>query len=361
MRYLVVQDWASTHGNHAGMVHMCRLLKERYPNEYKVIVQPLHYSDRLPGSLLRAVEMIVGRTRLFVFGYHTFVTAIDKCQKHFTYKKLGFLKDGDQVFLLEYLHAYSLQYDLAKYIKRKNKKVEIFALSHMTSSIYTQWAESWLNIKEWSEPIDKMLTLGSSLSEYLRKEGVPLQKISTGFHYVDDVFYKPTGLNKEIDSTMRLKAIVIGSLQRNFELLSNIVRCCTQIDWVVCSGRNDIDALFANCNNVKIKGYLSEKELRNQMDSANISVNVMDDTVGSNVITTSMAMGLAIVVSDVGSIHDYCDNTNALFCENTVDSFVKQLSSLALDKKRVFQMQRSSFERSKKFNISNIEKWFSRL
>lgn len=39
MKYLIVQDWPSTHGNHAGMVHMCKLLQKKYPTEYEVIIK----------------------------------------------------------------------------------------------------------------------------------------------------------------------------------------------------------------------------------------------------------------------------------------------------------------------------------
>ena len=51
MRYLIVQDWSSTHGNHAGMVHMCKLLCESYPNDYEVIIKPIptDYSIRKYG------------------------------------------------------------------------------------------------------------------------------------------------------------------------------------------------------------------------------------------------------------------------------------------------------------------------
>ena len=49
------------------------------------------------------------------------------------------------------------------------------------------------------------------------------------------------------------------------------------------------------------------------MANADISPNVMEDTVGSNVIVTSLAMGLAMICSNVGSIKDYCDDSNTIF------------------------------------------------
>ena len=86
------------------------------------------------------------------------------------------------------------------------------------------------------------------------------------------------------------------------------------------------------------------------MDASDISLNVMKDTIGSNVICTSMAMGLAMVCSDVGSIHDYCDDTNAFFCKSTED-FVKVLQDLSREPEKVIEMKKSSFEKSKRLSI----------
>ena len=43
MKYLIVQDWHNTRGNHAGMEHMCDMLVERFPDEYVKYVSPEEY------------------------------------------------------------------------------------------------------------------------------------------------------------------------------------------------------------------------------------------------------------------------------------------------------------------------------
>ena len=58
---------------------------------------------------------------------------------------------------------------------------------------------------------------------------------------------------------------------------------------------------------------------------------------GAKVVVTSMAMGLAMVVSDVGSIHDYCDDSNAIFCKNT-DDFCEAITALSNDRNRLKEM-----------------------
>lgn len=40
MNYIFCQNWKNTDGNHAGMKHMCQLLKENYPGKYELIIFP---------------------------------------------------------------------------------------------------------------------------------------------------------------------------------------------------------------------------------------------------------------------------------------------------------------------------------
>ena len=55
MKYLIAQDWQNTHGNHAGMVHMCRLLCQNYPDKYTMLVKdcpaPMPKRNRIAGAL----------------------------------------------------------------------------------------------------------------------------------------------------------------------------------------------------------------------------------------------------------------------------------------------------------------------
>ena len=122
-----------------------------------------------------------------------------------------------------------------------------------------------------------------------------------------------------------------------------------------------MDDLFPKSPNVELKGFLAEDELRHQMDIADVSLNIMEDTVGSNVITTSMAMGLAMVVSDVGSIRDYCDDNNSVFCKNNVDDFCKSIEFLSKSKQLVLKMKEHSLRKSTMLSIENLNNYFSSL
>lgn len=357
MKYLIVQDWPSTSGNHAGMLHMCKLLVKKFPDKYKMFVKGFGGFGHNPFSGL------LGKVTWWIY-VHPRQLYVSNFLYPREYKKLckpmfEQLKKGDEVFLLEYLCDWTPQYQLACYIRKHFPDVKIYALSHLTQKAYDSLCEQHPGIVEkWSKPIDKMLTLGSSLSTYFAQSGVAEAHISTGFHYVDTEYY-----NKQtpVAPHRPITVITMGMLQRNYFMVAEVVKRCPNVHWVICRGKANVDELFSSIPNVELKGFLAEDELRRQMDMADVSLNIMEDTVGSNVITTSMAMGLAMVCSDVGSIRDYCDETNALFCDNNVDVFVEAINQLVQDPERVEAMKSASLQKSKRLTIENVDKWFSSL
>ena len=346
MKYLIVQDWESTHGNHAGMVHMCNLLSEKYPDDYKVYIKPCG-RPKLP-SLISRIDKIIGRKLsnwVFAKEYRQLCSPMFKE-----------LKPNDEVFLLEYHVPDYSQYELAKLIKRNYPFVRVYGLSHLTPSWFINNKYEDM-AKKWSHYIDVQLTLGSSLSHYFESIGIPSSKISTGIHYVDSDYYK----GSERETNLPITIIAIGAIQRNYQLLADIVNTISNVKWIICKGKKRVESLFNESKNIELIGYVEESVLKQLMSKADLSLNVLDDTVGSNVITTSMSMGLGIITSDVGSIHDYCGDDNALFCSNTQSSFVDAIKSIVSNPEIVLSMKMASLKRSCSFDIKKINEWFSSL
>ncbi len=351
MKYLIVQEWLSTRGNHTGMNHMCDMLVELYPEEFVKI------RNACPPRNIKGSSVVRKLYRHLYLTYYRIVSKITYIKLFRPY--ISKIKKGDEVYLLEYNFNEVAQYEFGCYLKKKKPDIRIYALSHMTSSLLGLLKRE-KSILKHDEIVDVELTLGTSLTSFFEKIGIKPSKISTGFHYVDSFYYKkdPTTI-KEDDY---LTILMMGGMLRNYVLLSEIVKRTPEVNWVICRGRNEsVDSYFYDCKNVSLKGYLSEIDLKGLMDMANVSINVMEDTVGSNVITTSMSMGMAMIVSDVGSIRDYCDDSNAVFCSNTVESFVDAIDKLSLDKKRVKEMRLSSIRKSESFEIGYVKDWFNSL
>lgn len=146
-------------------------------------------------------------------------------------------------------------------------------------------------------------------------------------------------------------------MQRDYDLLFEVISALPLIDFDVCAGVSKATENLTSLKNVTLHSYMSEDTLRGIMNKADVSLNIMKDTIGSNVIVTSMAMGLAMVVSDVGSIRDYVDESNGLFCLTSKD-FIIALSRLEADRDMVKRMQLKSVSKAQGMNVSEFYRWF---
>lgn len=350
MRYLIAQQWANIKGNHAGYPHICNLLEKSYPKDYKLIECP-------PLVVKERSTTVFGKILKYYIDPYFSKEQYKKDLRERCDQMLHDLKDGDEVYLLEYNMPKAPQLQMAKYIKSHYRNVRVMAMTHLTPSMLQYFGQNKIKLLEWDKPIDKHITLGSSLSAYFKSIGIKENKISTGFHAVDMDYYHP--LDEKVVKT-KTTIIAMGALQRDYSMLSEVVKRCPEVNWIICKGKRNVGNLFEGLSNVNLVGFVEEDELRRLMNSADVSMSVLQDTIGSNVITTSMAMGLAMVVSDVGSIRDYCDDNNTIFCNNTIDDFVQAINALK-DRAEVERMKQASLERVKQFSISRTHEWFSTL
>ena len=79
----------------------------------------------------------------------------------------------------------------------------------------------------------------------------------------------------------------------------------------------------------------------------------MYDTIGSNVIVTSMGMGLAMICSNVGSIKNYCDDTNTIFCSDLQD-FNNAIRKLKNNPTLLTSLRESARSKALQFSIENF-------
>lgn len=302
MNYFISQEWSSTKGNHAGMSHLCRLIHKEYKNETVHICVPIMKN-------LRGIKYIYTLIYFFITIYLCFK-----------------VKKKDSVFLMEYLMPLTRQYIVA-YILKHLIHCRIIGLAHLVPSDIEKYYTND-QLYKWTKQINTLLTLGSSLTSFFQQKNLPCN-IVTSFHYVDFEYYNPT---PKIKKSNHIKAIIMGNMKRNINNLHDIIKNTPNIDYLLCKGTSkESYNKLKQYPNITIYGYLSEEELKGLMNESDISLNLMYDTVGSNVITTSLAMGLTIIVNDVGSIRDYCNSSNAIFCKSTID-FINALNTITPQK-----------------------------
>ena len=334
MKYLICQDWFNTSNNHAGMRYLCQYLEIKYPKEYATIIITQPKGNYGKNRLINKIK------------YLRIKYLLKKKNIQAAQNLLPLLQSSDKIFLMEYLDPGVNQYIIARIIRKKFPNITIYGMSHLVPpKIEKLFSNN--QFQKWIKEINRVITLGNSLSNYFISRGVPEEKIVTTFHYIDQFYLLP-----QVQKHNEFTIIAMGSQMRNIELLSQIVKCNQNVKFIICQGNNNLKEKFPG-SNVILVPFVPEEELRELMQQADVSLNVMYDTIGSNVIVTSMGMGLAMICSNVGSIKDYCDKTNTFFCNNLED-FNQAIQQLRNNPSVLLSMKESSRVKALKFSINNF-------
>ncbi|MDN3583740.1 glycosyltransferase [Mucilaginibacter flavus] len=322
--FIVYYDFKHTSGNHAGMSYLVKYLEQNL-TEVKLIK---NIPQQFPGggklSKIHAVFLAF-------------------------YIKL-MANRSDKVFFFEYLTKGFANQDLtAKILRKLGAENEIYALVHLPGDNLTELYKNESTIIKKINQVDKVMVFGSSLKLFLEKIGYKKEIVNT-FHYVDTEYYKA----REIAPVnKKLNIVCIGNLKRNYQLMQQIVANIPVVQFHICMGSAQLKDIFDKFTNVNLYGFLEEKDLLSLMQRCDIGLSVLEDTVGSNVITTSMATGLVQVVSDVGSIRDYCDEHNSILC-STLDDFITGIKLLEKDREKLSLMKKNALKHASKFSMQSF-------
>lgn len=326
MIFLVYYEWSNTKGNHAGMAYLARRLSKDLPD-------------------VKAIKMISSDNHL-IAGLNVFYVFIIALWLRIVIKK------EDKVFLMEYLARSCFQDILAKILRLLGVKNELTGLVHLSGTHLLQIYGNPHVISNKLKPIDRIITLGSSLTEFFKKE-IGFDNVVTTFHYVESDYYKPIFQNENEE----IKVLCMGETKRNFSLLQKILKDMPNVHFNICQGNSDFSPLFGQYENVTLYGFLPEEKLLYLMQTCDVNFSVMEDTIGSNVIVGGMATGMVMIVSDVGSIRDYCTEEESFLCKEESD-FINAISFIQSNKEVIPEIKKKTYERSKRYSYDHFKEVF---
>lgn len=323
--YVVYYAWGSTRGNHAGMAYLCETLARTRTDVELVPVEPVRVK-RLKAGVNLSPRWAARLNRRLVTPLEVAVNQVGAWR--LARKLRRRLRPGDGLMLMEIATAPRLSPYMEGLAGRVRGQVRyIMGCMHLPVhfTIRAGLAASPADLKGRLDLVDTVMVFGSGLAEEIERLGARCRVFRTCY-YADTEFYRPAPASPVRGEEVFLIACV-GHLMREFGQLREIAAACPEFHFAVSTSGVDVSSYFQGLENVRLMGRVPEQELLALMQSASVSLNVMEDTVGSNVITASLATGLPMVVSDVGSIRDYCTPDDTIFCRTTQD-FVEALRKL---------------------------------
>lgn len=328
--YIIYFDWPNTSGNHAGMSYLARELSEEF-------------------SEVEIVEM-------FNFKYKYFRVINLLYSIYLAIKLRILLGKNDKIILFEYLAKSCFQDVIAKMLSILRNRSTVFGLVHLSGNHLMEIYGSKGTIIRKLRPLNDIIVFGSSLKDFFVELG--FDNVLTVFHYVDTNYYKPSLSLKNKSS--KINILCLGNIKRDFSKLRNIIIKSPESQFNICQGVKDLSQYFNDLSNVKLYGFMMESELLDIMQFNDASLSIMEDTIGSNVITTSLATGLIPIVSDVGSIRDYCTEKESFLCVSEND-FIEAIEQIKNNDYLLRDMSASARARSLSFSLSNFYELFKTI
>ena len=264
------------------------------------------------------------------------------------------LRPSDVFFFMEYLGGRMAgdHRAIALELRARGMTNRIVGLVHLSPQMLCTLYERDY-IRSALETVDQVIVFGNSLAGFFTGSGYGA-KVRQTFHYVDTDYYRPHADSRQPGD---FTVITMGSLGRNREQLREIIEACTDVQFDICMGKAELEPFFTGLSNVRLHRFLTEANLLRLMQRADVSLSVLQDTIGSNVIVTSLACGIPQVVSDVGSIHDYCSAENAIFCRDTGD-FIAALRLLKNQPELRKRMGENARRKAEEFSLEKSIRWF---
>jgi glycosyltransferase involved in cell wall biosynthesis len=205
-------------------------------------------------------------------------------------------------------------------------RTKIAAVSHQPPA----WWRLYGTSADVLSRVDVLFVLSAATDRYMKQE---LQHGNVRFlhHGVDTDFFLPV-VQDRIGGAVNI--VFAGLWLRDFRLLKETIERLSDLasrvtfHLVVPEFARTLDAHYslATFDNVRWYSGLSDTALRDLYRRADLMFLPLIDSTANNSLLEAMAVGLPLVVSDVGGVRDYLDEDCAVFVSpNTAEAAAEQI------------------------------------
>jgi glycosyltransferase involved in cell wall biosynthesis len=262
----------------------------------------------------------------------------------------------EKIDIIQYLDPeHSLHYlpDLLKSpLSFKKDKPVIVAMFHQTKNVLKDIISS--NI---ARNLDHIILMSSEQKEFFSNE-VNEDKISVILHGIDTDYYQPDYAKRKKD---KFKCVTVGHWLRDYDALEMVAESLLDKDFIEFHVVSNI-SLKHDLKNIVIHRNISDLELLDLYQQANLLFMPFKDATANNAILEGMACGLPILTTDLIATREYAQDAGAFYVKNNnIDDFRQCLIALSSDTDQSNQLGERSRNRALELSWPKITSQYESL
>lgn len=224
-------------------------------------------------------------------------------------------------------------------------KNRIVATYHQLPSFFERRIEQFSHVKY----LDAVILVGSNQRAVFEKIATS-DKIHVIPHGVDTSFFVP-GDELPGERKKYVQCITVGSNYRDFDTHIQVIQYLngivgSDIRFVVV-GSKQYASYYENISNVKYLHGVSDNEMRRLYQDSDVLLLPLLDATACNALLEGMSCGLPIIITDVGGVRDYVDESCAILTPlQDAMEMSMELTQLLLDKQKRINIGRNARNRA---------------
>lgn len=234
---------------------------------------------------------------------------------------------------------------------------KIIGTYHLPPSIFPDKIRHTEHIRR----LDALIVVARNQIDFLAQY-IPREKIFFIPHGIDTDFFHPSIPFAEREDNI---CLFVGNFLRDFKTFKKVMRIVHSknnvIQFVVITRQENFKH-FRDEKNIVLKTKLEDEELLHYYQKATLFLQCMEDCTANNSVLESLACGLPMVVTDIGGIRDYVDESSAVLVPaHNPERMAEIVLTLWGDKTRLEQMSERSRQKALEFSWSKIVQKMERV